>query len=140
MFICWINPHFRQLMGLVFAGAFALLPAWPSRAGTIKVVNLPATSTDAATGISTTNTYLCCIDFGNNPTPPGNINGVPFIHPDLGNQIVNSTNGVDTNFGGSFVITTGGTSTCALARALTVAEIATKRNAASARQRTTDHR
>jgi hypothetical protein len=98
---------------LVFAG---LLTAASSLAGTITVVNLPATGTDTATGISATNTYLCCIDFGNNAGPPGNINGVPFMHPDLGNQIVNTTNGFDANHGGSYTITTGGSAACMIAR------------------------
>jgi hypothetical protein len=80
----------------------ALLTAASSVAGTITVVNLPATGTDAATGISATNTYLFCIDFGNNTNPPSNINGVPFIHRDLGNQIVNTTNGFDGECCGRF--------------------------------------
>ena len=61
-----------------FIIAFLLLVSASIRAGTITVVNLPATGTDAATGISTTNTYLSCIDFGDSTSPPGNINGVPF--------------------------------------------------------------
>jgi len=101
---------------LAIVVAVAQSMAWPGGAGTITVMNLPATGTDAATGISTTNTYLCCIDFGNNTSPPGNINGVPFIHPDLGNQTVNTTNGVDANHGGSYTITTGGSAACAIAR------------------------
>lgn len=87
-----------------------------SGAAVVRVVNLPATGTDAATGISTTNTYLCCIDFGSSVSPPGNINGVPFVHPDLGNQIVNTTNGVDLNHGGSYTITTGGSAPCEIAQ------------------------
>ena len=98
-----------------------LFTAFSSIAGTISVANLPATGTDAATGIATTNAYLCCIDFGNSTTPPGNINGVPFIHPDLGNQIVNTTNGVDSNHGGSYTITTGGPAACKIARATSTA-------------------
>lgn len=94
----------------------ALLCAGSSRAGTITVVNLPATGTDAATGITNANTYLCCIDFGNYTSPPGNINGVPFVHPDLGNQVVNTTNGVDASHGGSYTITTGGSAPCKIAR------------------------
>src|SRR5215469_10611086 len=90
----------QSTMSAIVVAAF-LVP-WLSPAGTVTVVNLPATGTDAATGISTTNTYLCCIDFGNSASPPGNVNGVPFIHPDFGNQIVNSTNGVDANHGGSY--------------------------------------
>ncbi|MGH7978199.1 MAG: hypothetical protein ACREE6_02405, partial [Limisphaerales bacterium] len=94
--------------------ATLLIPQWV-QAGTITVGNLPATGTDAAAGISATNTYLCCIDFGNSASPPGNINGVPFIHPDLGNQAVNTTNGVDSNHGGSYTITTGGPAACEIA-------------------------
>lgn len=45
-----------RLAALVMA---ALLTAASSVAGTIRVVNLPTTGTDAATGISTTNSYLC---------------------------------------------------------------------------------
>src|SRR5579859_409597 len=101
---------------LAWAAAVVLLTIWSSRAGTITVVNLPATGTDAATGISTTNNYLCCIDFGNSTTPPGSVNNVPFIHPDLGNQIVNTTNGVDINHGGTYTIMTGGSAPCMIAR------------------------
>jgi hypothetical protein len=101
---------------LAAAIALALLLVWSSRAGTVTVVNLPATGTDAATGINSTNAYLCCLDFGNNASPPGNINGVSFIHPDLGNQIVNTTNGVDANHGGFYTITTGGSAACDIAR------------------------
>jgi alpha-L-rhamnosidase len=97
------------------AVAVALLMPWLSEAGTITMANLPATGTDAATGISTANTYLCCIDFGNSANPPGNINGVQFIHPNLGNQTVNTTNGVDANHGGSYTITTGGPTACEIA-------------------------
>ena len=96
--------------------AVALLKACLAQAGTVTVGNLPATGTDSATGISTTNNYLCCIDFGNSTDPPGNINGVPFIHPDLGNQLVNTTNGVDPNHGGTYTITTGGSAACKIAR------------------------
>jgi len=38
------------------AAAVTLLIVWSSRAGTITVLYLPATGTDAATGITTTNT------------------------------------------------------------------------------------
>ena len=104
-----------RFWGLAAAVAAVLLMPWPGHAGTVTVVNLPATATDAATGISATNTYLCCIDFGNGTSFPGNINGVPFIHPDLGNQVVNTTNGVDANHGGSYTITTGGSAACEIA-------------------------
>jgi hypothetical protein len=110
------NYRVAMIVSVAAAIAVALLMPWSSRAGTITVVNLPATGTDAATGMSTTNSYLCCIDFGNNASPPGNINGVPFIHPDLGNQIVNTTNGVDASHGGTYTITTGGSAACKIAR------------------------
>src|SRR5579864_8689284 len=109
------RQHDKRLK-LAMTVALSLLFAWPSRGGTIMVVNLPATGTDAATGISTTNNYLCCIDFGNSTTPPGSVNNVPFIHPDLGNQIVNTTNGVDINHGGTYTIMTGGSAPCMIAR------------------------
>jgi hypothetical protein len=94
----------------------ALLAPASLRAGTITVVNLPATGTDAATGITTNKHYVCAIDFGNNGSPPGNINGVPFIHPDLGNQTVNSYTNSDANFGGMYIISSGGSAACKLAR------------------------
>lgn len=99
----------------VAVAVVALFATWSSQAGTITVANLPATGTDAATGISPTNTYLCCIDFGSNANPPGSVNGVPFIHPDVGNQFVNTTNGMDANHGGSYTITTGGSAACEIA-------------------------
>ncbi len=43
-------------------------------AGTMTIVNLPATGTDAAIGISTTKTYTHAFDFGSNA--PATINGV----------------------------------------------------------------
>ncbi|HEV2319556.1 MAG TPA: alpha-L-rhamnosidase C-terminal domain-containing protein [Verrucomicrobiae bacterium] len=103
------------MTAFALAVTVALLTPRSSRAGTITVGNLPATGTDPATGISPTNTYLCCIDFGNSANPPGSINGVPFIHPNLGNQVVNTTNGVDANHGGSYTITTGGPAACEIA-------------------------
>lgn len=106
----------RKLPTLALPLLLALAAGGSLRAGTITVGNLPATGTDAATGISTTKNYLCCIDFGNNSSPPGNINGVPFVHPDLGNQTVNSYTNTDPNFGGSYIITTGGSAPCKIAR------------------------
>lgn len=45
--------------------------------GSIFTGALPATGTDAASGISSTNTYLCALDFGSD-TAPLAINGVQF--------------------------------------------------------------
>ncbi|MGH7942050.1 MAG: hypothetical protein ACREFR_13365, partial [Limisphaerales bacterium] len=104
-----------RVPGFAAAVAAALLTPLSGNAGTITAGNLPATGTDAATGINPTNTYLCCIDFGNDANPPASINGVPFIHPNLGSQIVNTTNGVDSNHGGSYAITSGGSAACEIA-------------------------
>ena len=56
----------------------ALLATASIRAGTITVGSLPATGTDAATGISSANTYVCCLDFGSDNRRRLNINSVPF--------------------------------------------------------------
>jgi hypothetical protein len=52
------------------------LASLPAGAGTMTIVNLPATGTDAATGISTTKTYTHTFDFGSNA--PVTINGMAF--------------------------------------------------------------
>ena len=57
----------------VLAVLAAGLPAW---AGTLTIVNLPATGTDAAIGISTDKVYTHTFDFGSNA--PVTINGVAF--------------------------------------------------------------
>jgi len=79
------------------------------RAGTISVVNLPATGTDAASGISSANTYLDAWDFGNNGTTP-TINGVPFTHysPPAGTSATNYAFLTDPNFGGTLTLQTPG--------------------------------
>jgi hypothetical protein len=110
------RSRFTKAKTRLFGFALVLLATCFGRAGTITIVNLSATGTDAATGINSTNAYLCCIDFGNYPTPPATINGVSFIHPDLGNQIVNTTNGVDASHSGTYSITTGGSAACRIAR------------------------
>ena len=80
----------------------ALLGTGSIYAGSITVVNLPATGTDAATGINSTNTYLCCLDFGNGAAV-GSINGVAFQHLSFPNtSTVNS--GTETNHGGTWNI------------------------------------
>ena len=94
-----------------FAAASAvlatLLGTASARAGTITVVNLPATGTDAATGITTNKHYVCAFDFGNNGTTP-TINGVPFTHytPPTGTSATNYVSTTDANFGGTVTLTT----------------------------------
>ena len=84
------------------AALLALLTTASIRAGTITVVSLPATGTDAATGISTANTYVCCLAFGTNANIT--INGVPFqsVKP---NNTVTSVNGTDNTHGGTYTLT-----------------------------------
>ena len=60
-----------RIWAAVLAVLLASLPAW---AGTMTIVDLPATGTDAAIGISTTKTYTHAFDFGSNA--PVTINGV----------------------------------------------------------------
>ncbi len=68
--------------------------------GTITIVNLPATGTDAATGINATNTYLCCLAFGS-AAGGVTINSVPFqqVHP---GGVAPPFNGTDTTHGGTY--------------------------------------
>ena len=93
----------------------ALLAPASLRAGTITVVNLPATGTDAASGISSANTYLDAFDFGNDggaSTPIAiSINSVPFTHYALGgtaNNTVQTLSTTDAHFGGTLTLTSGG--------------------------------
>ncbi|HZM02596.1 MAG TPA: LamG-like jellyroll fold domain-containing protein [Candidatus Saccharimonadales bacterium] len=103
-----------------FAAATAVLLTFlgpeTTRAGTITIVNLPATNTDFASVITTNNYYVCAFDFGNSNTNTYSVNGVPFTHFDPGNQTVNLTNVVDPNFGGQVILSSGGTAACKLAR------------------------
>lgn len=74
------------------------------RAGTVSVVNLPAVNTDAATGITPNKHYVCAVNFGNNGSPPANINGVSLYHFDPGAALFYTTNSMDLNFGGGFIL------------------------------------
>jgi hypothetical protein len=67
-------------------------------------VQLPATGTDAATGIGTGGNYLCALDFGpSGATYAGAVNGINFTPVQLSgtNQV-----GVDPNYGGTWEVTT----------------------------------
>ena len=90
------------------------------RAGTITVVNLPTTGTDAVTGITTNQNYVCAFDYGNQNTNTYSVNGVPFAHFDPGNQIVNVTNVIDPKHRGQVILSSGpppgNTNPCKLAR------------------------
>jgi hypothetical protein len=108
-----MNANLTSKLALAALLAFATTSM---HAGTITVVTLPTTGTDAASGISTNNTYVCCLDFGTNATPPVTINGVNFQRLDPGNQTVNTVTGTETNHGGTYTLTSGGTSACKLAR------------------------
>lgn len=105
-----MNTKLLNASAAAFILLLAVLPAGSARAGTITVVDLPATGTDAASGISTNNHYVCAFDYGNNANTP-TINGVPFTHlgwPGANNNQFAVTNAVDANFGGQLVISSGG--------------------------------
>ncbi len=93
----------NRVLAFLFTAAFllALLTAASVRAGTITLVSLPATGTDAATGIASTNTYLCCLAFGSSANVT--INGVPFqfVHP---GGVVPPVSGTDTTHGGTYIL------------------------------------
>lgn len=93
-----------------------LLTTASAQAGTIAVVNLPGTNTDAASEITTNKTYVCAFDYGNRNTTIYSVNGVLFTHIDPGNQLVNSLTVPDTNYGGQVVLSSGGSAACKLAR------------------------
>lgn len=97
----------------------SLAAAASLQAGTISVVNLPATGTDLATGIDTNKLYICAFDYGSLNTTTYSVNGVPLRHFTPGGQTVNVTNVIDSTHGGQVILSSGpapGTSTaCKLA-------------------------
>ena len=89
-----------------FLGLELVLASWAAmasmRAGTISVVDLPATGTDAASGINSTNAYLCALDFRSGTTalsiggvnfqrltPGGKGAGADYDHPLFGGTNLN---------------------------------------------------
>lgn len=79
----------------------------------ISVVQIAATGTDVASGINTTNTYLCALDFGADTNSLA-INGVNFTQLDLhgngtGTASVPVFSDVDANYGGSWSLTASNT-------------------------------
>lgn len=100
-----------------FVASLALAGSISAPAGTISVVNLPATGTDAATGITANKSYVSAFDYGNANTTTYSVNGVPFTHCDPGNQTVNLITFTDANHpGGQVILSSGGSAPCKLAR------------------------
>ncbi|MGH7954175.1 MAG: hypothetical protein ACREFE_19960, partial [Limisphaerales bacterium] len=100
-----------KLLNTIAAASVVLLTILETasaRAGTITVVDLPATGTDAGSEITTNKHYVCAFNFGNNGTnsPSPTINGVPFTHFTAIN--VATTDVTDANFGGTVTLTVGG--------------------------------
>ena len=90
--------------------ALACITTTSTHAGTISVVDLPATGTDAASGISTANSYLDAFDFGNNANVGSSlaINGVNFTHFTLAAQTTyTTTNTTDLYTGGGTLTLSG---------------------------------
>jgi hypothetical protein len=79
----------------------------------ISVAQIPATGSDAASGIASTNTYLAALDFGDDTTELA-INGVNFTQVSVAGNGTGTANlpefsGVDTNYGGSWSLTASNT-------------------------------
>ena len=104
-----LTPKMTANLTSKFALAVLLVLLAPAslRAGTISVVNLPTTGTDAATGITTNKTYVCAFDFGNKDTVTYSVNTVPFAHFKVtANNTFLVTNWVDSVHGGQVVVST----------------------------------
>ena len=91
----------RLALKVALVAMLALLATASIHAGTITTNGLPNTGTDAATGISTANTYVCCLAFGTNGNV--NINSVPFqqVHP---GGVAPPFNGTDSTHGGTYTL------------------------------------
>jgi len=102
-----MKTEFFKASAAAFAVLLSFLTAGSARAGTFKVVALPATGTDQATGITTNKHYLFAMDFGSLNGTTYNLNdGVPFAHFELaGNNVSAVTNVTDPNFGGTLTLT-----------------------------------
>lgn len=79
----------------------------------LSVVQIPATGSDAGSGIASTNTYLAALDFGDD-TAELAINGVPFTQVSVAGNGTGTANqpeftGIDANFGGSWSLTASNT-------------------------------
>jgi hypothetical protein len=75
----------------------------------ISVAQIPATGSDAASGIASTNNYLCALRFGADTTPL-TINGVNFTAPDAEGAGAGSSSspvfsGADANYRGTWILT-----------------------------------
>ncbi|MBC7979746.1 MAG: hypothetical protein H7Y36_04195 [Armatimonadetes bacterium] len=80
-----------------------------AHAGSISVNTLPATGTDAASGISTSNNYLCALDFGDTTSAIA-VNGVAFQQLSLSGKGTGVDNkhplfsGTDATHGGTWTL------------------------------------
>jgi hypothetical protein len=79
----------------------------------LSVVQIPATGSDAASGLAATNTYLAALDFGDDTTAQA-INGVNFTQVSVAGNGTGTAaepvfTGVDANYGGSWSLTASNT-------------------------------
>lgn len=93
----------------VFVVTNGVWPYTPS----LSVVRIPATGSDEASGIASTNTYLAALDFGDD-TSDLVINGVNFTQVSVAGNGTGTANmpefsGVDANYGGSWSLTASNT-------------------------------
>jgi hypothetical protein len=108
--------NWRSLRNWTMAAAVMLtLSLTSTRAGTTTIVGMPATSTDAGSGIFPTNAYVCAFDYGTS-TSAISINSVPFTHFQLAAvNVFSPTNVADVHFGGHVVLSAGGPNNSKLA-------------------------
>ncbi len=88
-----------------------LVTAASTYAGTITIVDLPATGTDASSDITNSKSYTCAVNFGTQAgTVPTNVivGGVTFYHFGPVDNVITTTNAVDSIHGGRFVLSCGG--------------------------------
>jgi hypothetical protein len=94
---------------MALAALLTLFTAASMRGGTITVVNLPATNTDIATGITTNQNYVCAFDYGSLDANTYTVNGVPFAHFKIAaNNVIAVTNWVDPFHGGQVIVSANG--------------------------------
>ena len=94
-----------------FVALVTLVTAASTRAGTITIVDLPATGTDGASDITNSKTYVCAVNYGVTNAPSVTnviVNGVTFYHFGPVDNKFTTTNSVDSINGGRFVLSCGG--------------------------------
>ncbi|MEI6076395.1 MAG: immunoglobulin domain-containing protein [Verrucomicrobiota bacterium] len=95
-------------VSVITNGVWTLTPS-------LSVIQIPASGSDAASGIDSTNTYVAALDFGSDTTALS-INGVNFMQISIngagsGTGTLPVFSGADTNYGGTWSITASNSAT-----------------------------